>query len=125
VPSISASSSDVPQWNKRSFTYFEVLFAFANANFHDNGVLVFTHAGDPKVCKSIHNWAHTKEFYVAEDRFRINDLDLQSPTNSSELVIFIGFIYSHSCFISFICVFLILSFKFRTHSQVFYQRTCA
>ena len=39
VPTISASASDVPSWNKRSETYFEVLFAFASANLHDNGVL--------------------------------------------------------------------------------------
>ena len=87
VPAISSSSSDVPQWNKRSSTYFEVLFAFANANLHDDGVLVFAHAADPDVSRSIHNWAHTEDFYVAEDWFGMNDLDLQSPTNPSELVI--------------------------------------
>ena len=86
VPSISASSSDVPQWNKRSSTYFEVLFAFANANLHDDGVLVFAHAADLEVSRSTHNWAHTKEFYVVEDWFGMNDLDLQSPTNPFELV---------------------------------------
>ena len=87
MPGISASSSDVPQWNKRSSTYFEVLFAFASANLHDNGVLVFAHASDLEVSRSIHNWAHTEEFYVAEDWFGMNDLDLQSSTNPSELVI--------------------------------------
>ena len=86
VPSMLASSSDVPQWNKRSSTYFEVLFAFVNANLHDDGVLIFAHAIDPEVSRSIHNWAHTEEFYVAKDRFGMNDLDLQSPTNPSELV---------------------------------------
>jgi hypothetical protein len=86
VPSISASSSDVPHWNKRAFNYFEVLFAFANANLHDDGVFVFAHATDPEVFRSIYNWAHTEEFYVAEDWFGMNDLDLQSPTNPSELV---------------------------------------
>ena len=87
VPSISASSSDVPQWNKRSSTYFEVLFAFANVNLHDDGVFVFAHAVDLEVSRSFHNWAYTEEFYVAEDWFGMNDLDLQSPTNLSELVI--------------------------------------
>ena len=87
VPTISASASDVPSWNKRSETYFEVLFAFASANLHDNGVLVFAHSADPEVSRSIHNWAHTEDFYVAEDWFGMNDLDLQSPTNPSELVI--------------------------------------
>jgi hypothetical protein len=87
VPGISASSSDVPQWNMRSSSYFEVLFAFAKANLHDDGVLVFAHAADPEVSREIHNWAHTEEFYVAEDWFGMNDLDLQSPTSRSELVI--------------------------------------
>lgn len=89
VPNISASLSDIPRWNKRSSSYFEVLFAFANANLHDDGVLVFAHAADPEVSSSIYNWAHTEEFYVAEDWFGMNDLDLQSPTNPSDLVIVI------------------------------------
>lgn len=87
VPNISASPLEVPKWNTRSPSYFEVLFAFASANLHDDGVLVFAHAADPEVSRSIHNWAHTEEFYVAEDWFGMNDLDLQSPTSPSELVI--------------------------------------
>ena len=87
VPTILASTLDVPSWNKRSETYFKVLFAFASANLHDIGVLVFAHSADPEVSRSIHNWAHTEDFYVAEDWFGMNDLDLQSSTNPSELVI--------------------------------------
>jgi hypothetical protein len=87
VPGISASSSDVPKWNMRSSSYFEVLFAFAKANLHDDGVLVFSHTADPDVSREIHNWAHTDEFYVVEDWFGMNDLDLQSPTSPSDLVI--------------------------------------
>ena len=86
VPNVSVSSSDVPPWNKRSSTYFEVFLAFASANLHDNGVLVLEHAIDPEVSRSIHDWAHTEEFFIAEDWFGMNDLDLQSPTNPSELV---------------------------------------
>ena len=63
------------------------MFAFANANLHDDNVLVFAHTVDPDVSRSIHNWAHTEEFYVAEDWFGMNDLDLQSPNTPSELVI--------------------------------------
>jgi hypothetical protein len=87
VPDISASLSDVPQWNMRFSSYFEVLFAFAKANLHDDGVLVFSHVVDPDVSREIYNWAHTEKFYVAEDWFGMNDLDLQSPTTPSELVI--------------------------------------
>jgi hypothetical protein len=87
VPGISASSSDVLHWNMRSSSYFEVLFAFAKANLHDDGVIVFSRAADPNVSREIHNWAHTDEFYVAEDWFGMNDLDLQSPTSPSDLVI--------------------------------------
>jgi hypothetical protein len=88
VPSISALSSDVPNSNNRASNYFEVLFAFASANLHDVDVLVFAHAADPVVSSFIHNWAHTEEFYIAEDWFGMNDLDFQSPTNPSELVFF-------------------------------------
>ena len=87
VPTIFASSSDVHHWNKRSSNYFKVLFAFASANLHDDGVFVFAHAIVPQVSRSVHNWAHTEEFYVAEDWFGMNDLDLHLPTNPSELVI--------------------------------------
>jgi hypothetical protein len=86
VPGISSSSSDIPQWNKRSSTYFEVLFAFATANLHDDGVIVFAHSADPDVSREIYNWAHTEDFYVAEDWFGMSDLDLQSPINPAELV---------------------------------------
>ena len=80
---ISASSPDVPPWNKQSFTYFEVLLAFANANLCDDGVIVFVHVADLDVSRSIYNWSHTEKFYVAEEWFGMNDLDLQSPTYSS------------------------------------------
>ena len=87
VPSISTSLSDVPQWRKRSSTYFDVMFAFTNANLHDDGVVVFVHTVDPDVSRSIHNWAHIEVFYVAEDWFGMNDLDLQLPSNPSMLAI--------------------------------------
>jgi hypothetical protein len=67
VPGISASSSDVPPWNMRFSSYFEVIFAIAKANLYDDGVLVLSHAVDPNVSREIHNWAHTNDFYVAED----------------------------------------------------------
>jgi hypothetical protein len=67
VPSISASSSDGPNWNKQASNYFEVMFAFASANLHNDGVLVFAHAADPEVSSFLHNWAYTEEFYVAEN----------------------------------------------------------
>ena len=50
-----------------SFTYFKVLFAFINANLHDNGVIVFAHVADPDVSRSIHNWVYTQKFYIVED----------------------------------------------------------
>ena len=119
--SISTSSSDVPQWNKRSSTYFEVLFAFTNANLHDDSVLVFAYAIDFDVSRSIHNWTHTEEFYVAEDWFDMNDLDLQSFTNPSELV---NFFCPHQFlffFFSYIYVSLILAFTFHADSQILHQ----
>lgn len=67
VPRISASSLDVLAWNKRFGTYFEVLFAFANANLHDDDVIIFTHATGHDVSKSIHKWTHTEDLYIVED----------------------------------------------------------
>ena len=101
VPSISASSSEISQWNTRSSNYFEVLFAFASANLHDDGVLVFTHATDPEVSRLIHNWAHIEEFYVTEDWFGMNDLVFQSPTNPSELEMHFWFFFLLALFLSF------------------------
>ena len=102
VPGNSASSSDVPLWNIRSANYFEVLFAYAGANLHDNGVLVFAHAADPEVLRLIHNWAHTLCFYVAEDWFGMSDLDLLSPFNPSELVLIFG-LHPFSLIACFFC----------------------
>ena len=76
VPRIFGTSSDVHVWNKQSSTYLENLFAFTNANIHDDGVIVFAHSADPDVSRSIHNWAHIEDFYVAKDYFGMNDLDL-------------------------------------------------
>ena len=67
--------------------YFEVFFAFANTNLHNDGILVFAHTVDPDVLRLINNYAHTEEFYIAKHRFGMNDLDLQSSTTPSELVI--------------------------------------
>jgi hypothetical protein len=125
VPGISSSSSDIPKWNKRSSAYFEVLFAFATANLHDDGVIVFAHAADPEVSREIHNWAHTEDFYVAEDWFGMNDLDLHSPTNPREMVI--QFSLHHWCFflIPFLCVFFNEPVIYLADSQVLHQSTCA
>ena len=44
-----------------------VLFAFANTNLHDDGLIVFAHVTNLDVSKSIYNWKHTANFYIAED----------------------------------------------------------
>ena len=105
-------------------TFFEVLFALAIANLRDDGVLVLTHAAYPEVSRSIHNWVHTEEFDVTEDRFDMNDLNLQSPINTSELVIhfwphMVLFLPSFSHF------FLsILPMTLRVDSQDLHQGVC-
>ena len=81
VPHISTSSNDIPPWNCRSASYFGALFAFVKKNLHDDSVIVFTHAADPEVSAEIHDWAHTDGWYVVEEWFGMNELDLQSPTN--------------------------------------------
>jgi hypothetical protein len=84
VPNISI---DVPAWNKLHDSYYECLFAFAKSNLYDHGVLVLAHCASASVSRSIFDWAHTYDFYVAEDWFGMNDLDLQSPVVPSGVVI--------------------------------------
>jgi hypothetical protein len=83
VPNIS---TDVPAWNMLHDSYYECLFAFAKSNLYDHGVLVLAHCASNTVSRSILDWAHTYDFYVAEDWFGMNDLDLQSPFNPSGVV---------------------------------------
>jgi len=86
VPNIS---TDVPAWNKLPDSYFECLFAFANSNLHDDGVLVLVHCASPSFAKSIYDWANTYEFYIAEDWFGMNELDLQSPVVPTGVVLYL------------------------------------
>ena len=81
VPHVSTSSEDIPLWNRCSASYFGALFAFVKKNLHDDSVIVFTHAADLEVHAEIHNWAHMKSWYMAEEWFGMNNLDLRSPTN--------------------------------------------
>jgi hypothetical protein len=83
VPNIS---TDVPAWNKLHDSYYECLFAFAKSNLYDHGVIVSTHCASASVSRSIFDWAHTYDFYVAEDWFGMTDLDLKSPVVPSGVV---------------------------------------
>ena len=83
VPNIS---TDVPAWNKLHDSYYECLFAFAKSNLYDHGILVLAHCSSASVSKHIFDWAHTYDFYVAEDWFGMNDMDLQSPVVPSGVV---------------------------------------
>src|ERR1700737_5558570 len=76
VPNIS---SYVPAWNKLHESYYECLFAFAKSNLYDHGVLVLAHCASASVSKTVFDGADTYDFYVTEDWFGMNDLDLQSP----------------------------------------------
>ena len=83
VPNIS---TDVPTWNKVHESYFECLFAFAKSNLYDHDVLVLAHCTRAYVSRDIFDWAHTYDFYVAEDWFGMNDLDLQSHVDPTGVV---------------------------------------
>lgn len=91
VPKISSSLSDIPPWNKRASSYFNVLFDFATSILHDNGVLVLVHAAASDVTREVYNWAHTFDFHVAEDWFGMSELDLQSPTLPTGVVSYSSF----------------------------------
>jgi hypothetical protein len=83
VPNIS---TDVHAWNKLHESYYECLFAFVKSNLYDHDVFVLAHCAIASVSRSIFDWAHTYDIYVAEDWFGMNDLDLQSPVVPSGVV---------------------------------------
>lgn len=83
VPNIS---TEVPAWNKLHESYYECLFAFAKSNLYDHGVIVLVHCASASVSRLIFDWAHTYDFYVAEDWFGMSDLDLQNPVVPSGVV---------------------------------------
>ena len=78
--------TDVPAWNIPYESYYECLFAFAKSNFYDHGVFVLAHCANTFISRIIFYWAYTYDFYVAENLFGMNDLDLQSPVVSSGVV---------------------------------------
>jgi hypothetical protein len=82
----SVSKSNRLAWNKLHESYYECLFAFAKSNLYDHGVLVLGHCASVSVSRIVFDWAHTYNFYVAEDWFGMNDLDLQFPVVPSRVV---------------------------------------
>ena len=54
----------------------------------DNDIIVFVHVAHLDISMLIYNCAHTEDFYVAEDWYSMNDIDLQSPAHPSILVVF-------------------------------------
>ena len=109
VPNIS---TDVPAWNMLHDSYYECLFAFAKSNLYDHGVLVLAHCASASVSKSILDWAHTYDFYLAEDWFGMTDLDLQSPFHPSGVVSNFPSLPLSYCF-SFQFQFTFISIHFR------------
>ena len=83
VPNIS---TNIPVWNKLHDSYYDCFFAFAKSNFYDHGLFVLPHCSSASVFKHIFDWGHTYDFYIAEDWFGMNDLDLQSPVVPSGVV---------------------------------------
>jgi hypothetical protein len=128
VPNIS---TNVHAWNKVHDSYYECLFAFAKSNLYDHGVLVPAHCASASVSKSIFDWAHTYDFYVAEDWFGMNDLDLQSPVVPFGVVSNFPSLPLPFCFsFQFQFNFNSISFQFNlffivTDSEVQHQDSCS
>ena len=123
VPNVS---TDVPDWNKLHDSYYECLFAFAKSNLYDHGVLVIVHCASASVSRLIFDWAHTYDFYVAEDWFGMADLDLQSPVDPSGVVrpypspnIFLFLFFISGLPISYEFLFIF------SDSQIQYQSSCS
>ena len=47
---------------------------------------MITHCASASVSRTVFDWAHTYVFYIVEDWFGMNDLDLQSPMVPSGVV---------------------------------------
>ena len=82
VPGIS--NSTVFTWNMRLENYFELLFAFAQSNLHDNVVIIFIHSSEPKVLLNLHEWAFIFGFEEICDWWGINNLLLASSSALDE-----------------------------------------
>lgn len=67
LPVPVVSDSAIPEWNLRSPYYLENLFTLADANLHDDGVLLLMHPDDPELSKDIHGWAFTFDYFLAKD----------------------------------------------------------
>lgn len=84
----------------------------------DNDIIVFVHVAHLDISMLIYNCAYTEDFYVAEDWYSMNDIDLQSPAHPSILVVF----YNSHPFLFLPCFlhpkFLTIPCTFRADPQV-------
>lgn len=79
------SDSAIPEWNRCLPYYLENLFTFADANLHEDGVLLLMHPDDPELSKDIYGWAFTFDYFLAKDWLGLNELHLTWPTDPEEL----------------------------------------
>ena len=93
VKGISIPSSQIPEWNRRSEHYFDDVFTFAERNLHDNGVLLFFHAVDPKVDKHIKTFAKLCNFDLQRKWMGVNDIFLTSAADPEDEVCIFLFIF--------------------------------
>ena len=53
MPVSVVSNIAIIKWNQHPPYHLKNLFSFANANLHDNNVLLFMHPNDPELTKDI------------------------------------------------------------------------
>ena len=77
LPVPVVSDSAIPEWNQCSPYYLENLFTFADANLHDDGILLLMHPDDLDLLKDIYGWVFTFDYSFAKDWWGLNDLCLR------------------------------------------------
>ena len=78
-------------------------------------IVVIVHCASACVSRLIFDWAHTYNFYVAEDWFGMADLDLQSPVDPS------GVVRSYPSPTPFLFCYSFRFFRFLMNSFSFFQ----
>ena len=86
LPVLVVPSSAIPDWNRRSEDYFEVLFTFAAAHLHDDAVLLVIHPNDPTINNALRNWSFTLDFELVRDWWGLNGLHLVSLVDPQKTV---------------------------------------
>lgn len=76
----------VPVWNMRDDDYFDNVFAFADANLTDDGVILLMHPRDRAIERELDECTYSYQFKIVRDWWGYNPLRLTSALYSDRTV---------------------------------------